>query len=242
MKSLTLLLSLLLFCTVYASAVVAVAAADPADQDDGPGDDAQPGGGEDADFSERLARRPHKGEFGEQAEGPKNVRICYYNKFLRASFGNDPNVVKMDADSIYRHNWNIMSLKRRAIKPLIAAVTNGAAARARHNQQPAWWIPMYEAGICLLQERLDAENKFLYKLIPHPKKEAEPVYYRVDPIFPAVLSRGHIAAFRKEIKANEAAIHRALSSKGGLHPWMADGYRMRNKQLQQIIHHGPGAW
>ncbi|KAL0960603.1 hypothetical protein HGRIS_005635 [Hohenbuehelia grisea] len=182
-----------------------------------------------------LAAPAEQGAAVEQAEEASEApaaatgRFCFYGDLVDMPVVG-PDVVRIEPQTVWGPKWGIMDLKR-FMRPLIATVASGAHTAATRNQQNIWWQSMYDAGICAMQERLKAENDWLYKMVPKQQTTSEPIYYKVPPIFPPLPTPADQKRFCDEITANNNKIAQARRNAGGLYQWMIPGFQKRNQQL-----------
>ncbi|KAL0959658.1 hypothetical protein HGRIS_011359 [Hohenbuehelia grisea] len=190
-------------------------------------------------------RREHGGHGGKKLS---RVRICWDGKFHYTMLDlTDPNLLKIDAADIYAPKWPVMSLKAYLKNQIQIVVSNSAHYNNVHSLPVPWWAPLYAAGSCMLQERLEADFAFEYKQIPERKTSAEPVYYKQHPSFPAIISAAAIGQFAQEMGSNVQAINAAVAqhAAGNINHrhqiWMVPAFKLRNKQLGEVMAKGPDA-
>jgi len=190
-------------------------------------------------------------------------RICYQGNIILATIPTDtPGLVELDASKVYPKDLKendkgpvsgqIVGLKFNVMHPLLNKVASELVKVAATKAAPAlgaiedmvqypWWVSMYEAGLCIMQERLTADNEFLYSFRPTRKITAEPIYFLVAPLvvkYPTGLdAQLDIPKLRKEYDSNVAAL-RALQQGRNYDqftPWMTSGVEERTRQLARAL-------
>ncbi|KAL0959657.1 hypothetical protein HGRIS_011357 [Hohenbuehelia grisea] len=150
----------------------------------------------------------------------------------------DPNVGKIEADWIYAQKMRQGILKKEIMLGIVNDLLTTEFSSFKAGGLPRWQRPLYEAGLCMLQEKLSAENDFLYGKLKEEKKTAEPIYFVIKPIFQPIVTPQYFEYLKTEIPLHTENIARAKQAKGGLYPWMVEGFEIRIRQVKEVIAQG----